>query len=74
MKAIEFSNLYSRTVNDFFQKCLKAEDMKINKINEVTVCFSDYGFKLRLETTDNDFSQEFEVNEKEIIPLYFETH
>lgn len=74
MKAIEFSNQYTKAVNIFFARCLEYEPVPLHKIQDITISFTDRGFSLRLETVDNDFSQEFDVDEKEIIPLYFETH
>lgn len=74
MKAIEFSNQYTKAVNNFIAKCLEHESIPLHKMQDITVSFSDRGFSLRLETVKNDFSQEFDVDEKEITPLYFETH
>lgn len=74
MKAIEFSNKYAVAVKNFFSRCLGNEPMPLNKMQEITVCFTDRGFSLRLETAENGFSQEFDVDEKEITPLHFETH
>ena len=38
------------------------------------MCCTENGFELRLETVDNSFVQEFEVDNKGITPLYYETH
>ena len=46
----------------------------MNKIQDITVSFTDRRFTLRLETVDNDFLQEFDVDKKRATPLYFETH
>lgn len=73
MKAIEFSNQYTKVVNNFFTKCLEYEPVSLHKMRDITIYFTDQGFELRLETVENDFSQEFNVDEKEITPLYFET-
>lgn len=73
MKAIEFSNQYTKAANNFFTRCLERESIPLHKMQDITVSFSDQRFELRLETVDNDFSQEFNVDEKEITPLYFET-
>lgn len=43
-------------------------------MQDITICCTDKGFDLRLETVDYSFSQEFEVDNKEITPLHFETH
>jgi hypothetical protein len=74
MNAIEFQNRYTRVVKDFFSKCLEYEQMPLRKMQDITICCTDKGFDLRLETVDYSFSQEFEVDNKEITPLHFETH
>lgn len=74
MNAIEFQNRYTRVVKDFFSKCLEYEQMSLCKMQDITICCTDKGFDLRLETVDYSFSQEFEVDNKEITPLHFETH
>lgn len=74
MKAIEFSSQYTKAANNFFARCLECELVPLHKMQDITVSFTDKGFELRLETADNDFSQEFDVDEKEVTPLYFETH
>lgn len=74
MNAIEFQNRYTRIVKDFFGKCLEYEQMPLRKMQDITMCCADYGFDLRLETEDNSFVQEFEVHDKEIVPLYFEIY
>lgn len=74
MNAIEFQKRYTRIVKDFFSKCLEYEQMPLRNMKDITMCCADYGFELRLEAVDNSFVQEFEVDNKEIIPLYFETH
>lgn len=74
MNAIEFQTKYGKCIKDFFGKCLEYEQMPSRKMQDITMCCTDYGFDLRLETEDNSFVQEFEVHDKEIIPLYFEIH
>lgn len=74
MNAIEFQNRYTRVVKDFFSKCLEHEQIPLRKMQDITMCCTNKGFDLRLETVDNSFVQEFEVDNKEITPLYFETH
>lgn len=74
MNAIEFQNRYTRVVKDFFSKCLEYEQMPLRKMQDITIRCTDKGFDLRLETVDYSFSQEFEVDNKEITPLHFETH
>lgn len=74
MNAIEFQNKYTRSVKGFFGRCLEYEQMPLRKMQDITVCCTDKGFDLRLETVDYSFAQEFEVDNKEITPLYFETH
>lgn len=74
MNAIEFSNKFARTAKDFFSRCIDIESLPLHKMQDMTVSFSDDGFCLRLETVEYDFSQEFNVTETGIVPLYFETH
>lgn len=74
MKAIEFSSQYTKAANNFFARCLECESVPLHKMQDITVSFTDKGFELRLETAENDFSQEFDVDEKGVTPLYFETH
>lgn len=74
MNAIQFQNGYTKAVKDFFDKCLEYEQMQLRKMQDITICCTDKGFDLRLETVENSFVQEFEVDNKGIIPLYFETH
>lgn len=69
MEAIEFSNLYTRAVKDFFSNCLNKESISLHTIQYITVCFTEKGFELRLETIEYTFSQEFDATGKEIIPL-----
>lgn len=73
MNAIEFSNKFARTAKDFFARCIGTEPLPLHKMQDVTVSLSDDGFCLRLETTEHDFSQEFDVTGTEIVPLCFET-
>lgn len=74
MNAIKFQNKYTRTVKDFFSKCLEYEQMPVRKMQDITMCCTENGFELRLETVDNSFAQKFEINNKEITHLYFEIH
>lgn len=74
MNAIEFSNKFARTAKDFFARCIDTEPLPLHKMQDMTVSFSDNRFCLRLETTEHDFSQEFNVTETEIVQLYFTTH
>lgn len=74
MNAIEFQNRYTRTVKDFFSKCLEYEQIPLRKMQDITMCCTEKGFELRLETVEHSFAQEFEVDNKEITSLYFETH
>ena len=45
-------------------------------MQNITTCCTENGFELRLETAENSFAQEFEVDNKgvQLRPLYFETH
>lgn len=74
MNAIEFQNGYTKIVKDFFSRCLEYEQMPLRKMQDITICCIDEGFELRLETAEHSFAQEFEVDNKGIIPLCFETH
>ncbi len=74
MKAIDFSNDLANVVKDFFAQCLRKETVPLHKMREITVCFTDKGFSLRLKTLKNDFSQDFEVSDKKMTPLYFVSH
>ena len=74
MNAIEFQSSYTKIVKDFFSKCLEYEQIPLRKMQDITICCTDKGFDLRLETVEYSFVQEFEVDNKEITPLYFETH
>lgn len=61
MNAVMFSNLYSRTVKDFFYRCCQVETMEIKKMKEITMMIGNGYFTLYLETDENNFSQEFEL-------------
>lgn len=74
MNAIEFQSEYTGVIKDFFSKCLEYEQMPLRKMQNITICCTENGFELRLETAENSFAQEFEVDNKGITPLYFETH
>lgn len=74
MNAIEFQNRYAKAVKYFFYKCLGYEQMPLRKMQDITMCCTDKGFDLRLETVANSFVQEFEVDSKEITSLCFEVH
>ena len=69
MNAIEFQNRYTRVVKDFFSRCLEYEQIQLHKMQDITMCCTDKGFELRLETVEHSFVQEFEVDNKEITPL-----
>ena len=73
MNAIEFSNKYTSTVMDFFVNCSNVEPMSTQKMQDITVCFTNAGFSLQLKTVKNVFAQKFQVGETAIIPLDFET-
>lgn len=74
MNAIEFQNRYAGAVKDFFSKCLGHEQMPLCKMQDINMYCTENGFKLQLKTADNRFVQEFEVDNKEITPFYFETY
>lgn len=66
-----FSNLYSRTVKDFFYRCCQVETMEIRKMQEIILSIDNGYFTLYLETDDNNFSQEFTLSGDKIEALCF---
>ena len=53
MNAIEFQNRYTRVVKDFFSRCLEYEQIQLHKMQDITMCCTDKGFELRLETVEH---------------------
>lgn len=70
MKALDFSIKYSKSVRDFFSRCCENEEIPIYMINEITVCFNENGYELRLETNNADYNQQINVEDNKLTPLY----
>lgn len=74
MNAIEFQNTCAKCVKYFFYKCLDYEQLTIREMQEITICFNEYGFELRLKTDYYSFVQKFNVENNNITPIHFEAN